>query len=249
MGYMDEWERRNLDEINNHTECAIVELTVDDEEKLKLGICRYIAGDDSDRWDADEFDVIATNAVYGLYGGGHKATIKDIERMSHSHFEDATGLKREKYGRKAVEVDYSIKIISSGKVEKPDDSIMKGLADFRQVEDEECFNENVASSSKQFTESTVQQLYIQLDGEDEFFDGKITTNDTALLKILIDGFNDADINVLKDRPNFCKYARGIPEKYRINDNTYIEFSGEEIFDVLKKLLIKYKLDVVKVPRR
>lgn len=131
-----DWKRHAIEEINNHTECAVVDVIADG-KTFKLGICRYISGDDNARGDADEFNVIATNTLYGLFGYRREdCIIKSIEKLSHPDFEKRTGIKREKYGRKAVNDDYAVKILQSGTIGESPDNKMKVLGDFKQAEDE-----------------------------------------------------------------------------------------------------------------
>ena len=143
MSWMEDWDRNHKREIDEHTECAIVDIEVDDEDTLKLAICRYIDGVDGQRGDADDFETIANNAVYGLYGSGHDKKVVNVEKLSHTDFENRTGMKREKYGNNALETDYSVKILSSGKINKKSDNIMKALGDFQQAEDEAEFNDSL----------------------------------------------------------------------------------------------------------
>lgn len=222
---MEDWNRERKREIDEHTECAIVDIEVDNEDTLKLAICRYIDGEDGQRGDADDFETIASNVVYGLYGSGHDKKVVNVEKLSHSEFENRTGMKREKYGDKALETDYSVKIFSSGKIKEEPDNKMKALGDFRQAEDEADFNDELDEfyeSIYQDSIESVKKVYI-CESNGHAFVGVIETVEPEMVEILTPKMEDLGYKVSEERPKCCLYARGIPTRLMLGDNSYVEY--------------------------
>ena len=232
MSWMEDWDREHKREIDEHTECAIVDIEVDNEDTLKLAICRYIDGEDGQRGDADDFETIASNAVYGLYGSGHDKKVVNVEKLSHSEFENRTGMKREKYGDKALETDYSVKILSSGKINEKPDNRMKALGDFQQAEDEADFNdelddfyESIYQGSKSL-EDNPKEFYI-CESNGHAFVGVIETVEPEMVEILTPKMEELGYKVSEERPDCCLYARGIPTRLMLGENSYIEYGVDK----------------------
>ena len=229
---MEDWDRNHKREIDEHTECAIVDIEVDNEDTLKLAICRYIDGEDGQRGDADDFETIACNAVYGLYGSGHDKKVVNVEKLSHADFENRTGMKRERYGNNALETDYSVKILSSGKINEKSDNIMKSLGDFQQAEDEADFNdeldgfhESIYQGSKGL-ENNSKKFYI-CESNGHAFVGVIETVEPEMIEVLTPKLEDLGYVVSEDRPNCCLYARGRPTKLMLGESTYVEYGVDK----------------------
>lgn len=232
MSWMEDWDREHKREIDEHTECAIVDIEVDNEDTLKLAICRYIDGEDGERGDADDFETIASNAVYGLYGSGHDKKVVNVEKLSHFDFEKRTGMKREKYGDKALETDYSVKILSSGKINEEPDNRMKALGDFQQAEDEADFNdelddfyESIYQGSKSVEDSS-KKFYI-CESNGHAFVGVIETVEPEMVEVLTPKLEDLGYVVSSDRPSCCLYAKGMPTRLMLGESTYVEYGVDK----------------------
>lgn len=241
---MDDWERRNNEEINNDTECAIVDVVVDDEDTLKLAICRYVDNEDGDRGDADDFETIAHNSVYGLYGSGHNTKVENIENLSHTDFENRTGMKRKNYGNKALETDYSVKILSSGKVNGETDNKMKALDDFQKAEDEADFNDELDDfyeSIYQGNKNVTKKFYI-CESNGHAFVGVVETVEPEMVEILTPKMEELGYKVSEERPDCCLYARGIPTRLMLGESSYVEY-GVDMYhpsplEALKEVAVK-----------
>lgn len=226
MSWKEYWDSEHKRDIDEHTECAIVDIEVDNEDTLKLAICRYI---DSV---ADDFETIASNAVYKLYGSGHDNKVVKVEKLLHTDFENRTEMKREKYGDKALKTDYAIKILSSGKINKEPDNKMKSLEGFQQAEDEAGFNnelddfyESIYQVSKSVEDSS-KKFYI-CESNGHAFVGIIETVEPEIVEVLTPKLEDLGYVVSEDRPSCCLYARGIPTRLMLGESSYVEYGVDK----------------------
>lgn len=226
MGWKEYWNSVHKREIDEHTECAIVDIEVDNEDTLKLAICRYIDGV------ADDFETIAGNAVYGLYGSGHDYKVVKVEKLLHTDFENRIEMKREKYGDRALKTNYSMKILSSGKLDKEPSNEIKDSSDLQQAEDEADFNNElddffeIIYQGSKGSEPTAKKFYI-CESNGYGFVGVIETVEPEMVEILTPKMEELGYKVSEERPKCCLYARGIPTRLMLGEDSYVEYGVDK----------------------
>ena len=124
-------------EIRTNTECATVEVLVDGETTIVLGICRYVQNDkaeDPERPSADSFEKIASNRIYGYFGAAYTKEIVKVTPVTASELEKLTGVDSYDFGSNALKHDEWAKVIRKGS-----DPRAKAIADHQDAEfDEDC---------------------------------------------------------------------------------------------------------------